>query len=189
MLKIGKGRMNFVSHLGSFLFPAEQRSANPKRIALWAVVGVVSYASMLVRVAASPEGVLYWGHCGKLAAVGFFLVAAVCFARFACCGAGRAKGWFIALSVVISLLNVAGQALDASASLALFYTSAPDAALFAFRLLGGAAFFYALFCLLADIVNQVAARQNPEAAGRGRRQPAKAALLRRRIAPVPCSLA
>ena len=165
MLKIGKGRMNFVSHLGSFLFPAEQRSANPKRIALWALVGVAAYASMLLCVCASPEGVLYWGHCGKLAAVGFFLVAAVCFARFACCGAGRAKGWFIALSVVISLLNVAGQALDASASLALFYTSAPDAALFAFRLLGGAVFFYAVFCLLADIVNQVADRQSPEVAG------------------------
>ena len=178
-----------MTHLGSFLLPAEQRSVNPKRIALWAVVGVVSYASMLVRVAVSPEGVLYWGHCGKLAAVGFFLVAAVCFARFACCGAGRAKGWFIALSVVISLLNVAGQALDASASLDLFYTSAPDAALFAFRLLGGAVFFYAVFCLLADIVNQVADRQSPEVAGRGRRQPAKAALLRRRISPVPCSLA
>ena len=165
MLKIGKGRMNFVSHLGGFLFPAEQRSVNPKRIALWALVGVAAYASMLLRVCASPEGALYWGHCGKLAAVGFFLVAAVCFVRFACCGAGRAKGWFIALSVVVSLLNVAGQALDASASLALFYASAPDAMLFAFRVLGGAVFFYAVFCLLADIVLCAAARQNPEAAG------------------------
>ncbi len=165
MLKIGKGRMNFVSHMGSFLFPAEQRSANPKRIALWALLGVAAYASMLLRVCASPEGALYWGLCGKLAAVGFFLVAAVCFARFACCGAGRAKGWFIALSVAISLLNAAGQALDVSASLALFYASAPDAALFVFRVLGGAVFFYAVFCLLADIVLCAAARQNPEAAG------------------------
>ncbi len=165
MLKIGKGRMNFVSHLGSFLFPAEQRSANPKRIALWALLGVAAYASMLLRVCASPEGALYWGHCGKLATVGFLLVAAVCFARFACCGAGRAKGWFIALSVVISLLNAAGQALDTFTSLALFYASAPDAALFVFRVLGGVVFFYAVFCLLADIVLCAAARQNPEAAG------------------------
>ncbi len=157
--------MNFVSYLGSFLFPSEQRSANPKRIALWALAGAAAYASMLLRVCASPEGALYWGLCGKLAAVGFFLVAAVCFARFACCGAGRAKGWFIALSVVISLLNVVGQALDASASLALFYASAPDAALFAFRVLGGAVFFYAVFCLLADIVLCAVARQNSEAAG------------------------
>ncbi len=165
MLKIGKGRMNFVSHLGSFLFPAEQRSANPKRIALWALLGVAAYASMLLRVCASPEGTLYWGHCGKLAAVGFLLVAAVCFARFACCGAGRAKGWFIALSVVISLLNVAGQSLDASNSFALLYASAPDAVLFAFRVLSGAVFFYAVFCLLADIVLCAVACQNPEAAG------------------------
>ena len=165
MLEMGKSGMNFVSHLGSFLFPAEQRSFNPKRIAIWAVVGVAAYVSMLVRVAVSSEGVLYWGHCGKLAAVGFFPVAAVCFARFACCGAGRAKGWFIALSIVISLLNVAGQALDASNSFALFYASALTAAAFAFRVLGGSAFFYAVFCLLADIVNQVAARKSPEGAG------------------------
>ncbi len=147
------------------LFPAEKWSADPKRIALWAVVGVAAYASMLVRVSTSPEGVLYWGHCGKAAAVGSFLVAVVCFSRFACCGAGRAKGWFIALSAVISLLNVVGQALDASNSLALFYSGAPDAALFAFRVVGGAVFFYAVFCLLADIVLYVAARQKPAQAG------------------------
>ena len=57
------------------------------------------------------------------------------------------KGGFIALSVVISLLNVAGQALDASAFLALLYASASDAALLIFCVLGGAAFFYAVFRL------------------------------------------
>ncbi len=149
----------FLNGLAELLFPAEKWSADPKRIVLWAVVGVAAYASMLVRVSASPEGALYWGNCGIVAAVGFFLVAAVCFSRFACCGAGRVKGWFVALSAVISLLNVVGQALDASNSLALFYSGAPDATLFAFRVVGGAVFFYAVFCLLADIVRYVAARQ------------------------------
>ncbi len=151
----------FLVNAADFLFPAERRSTNSRRIALWAVVGVVAYASMLVRVAVNSEGLLYWGHCGKLEALGLFLVAAVCFARFARCGAGSAKGWFIALSAVISLLNVAGQALDASNSLALFYSSAPSVALFVLRLMGGAVFFYAVFCLLADIVLCVAACQKP----------------------------
>ena len=140
-----------LSNITNFLFPAERRCASPMRIAVWAVLGIAALASMLVRVSTNAEGVLCWGHCGKVAAAAFFLVAVVCFARFAVCRQG-AKGWFIALGVVISLLNVVGQSLDEANSLALFYSSAFNAAVFAFRILGGALFFYALFCLLADVV-------------------------------------
>ena len=167
----------FLANVAGILFPARRRGVSPRRVALWTVLGAASVFSMLLCVCVSSEGVLYWGYCGKLAAVGFFLVAVVCFARFALCGAGRVRGWLIALSILISLFNAVGQSLDASNSLALLYSGAVGSAVFAFRVLGGSVFFYAVFCLLADVVIQVVARQNPEWAGREFALPAQLAFI------------
>lgn len=148
-----------IAGLINALYPSAKRIGNVRHIALWTAVGVAACVSMLLRVCVASEDALYWGHCGALATVTFVLVSAVCFSRFALCGAGRSKGWFVALSIVISMLNVVGQSFDTSNSLALFYSSAPNAAVFAFRVLGGAVFFYAVFCLLADVALCVMTRQ------------------------------